>query len=98
MVSSPLQSVAPPRCLHWCDRQLWQNDYQRAHRCDSLSSQFTGRKNYDSYNLPFDLAKTILCLRPWDKLCVMEIAAAVRGNRIPLKTYQTGEATDWRGD
>src|SRR4051794_13817919 len=31
-----------------------------------LSSQFEGRKTPANYNLPFDIAKTMLTVRPWD--------------------------------
>lgn len=49
-----------------------------------LAARFRGRKSHSSKNLPRQLARTILGVRPWDDYCVVEIAAAVRGTRIPL--------------
>lgn len=50
-----------------------------------LAAQLRGRKSRSSKNLPQHLARTVLSVRPWDDYCVVEIAAAVRGERIPLQ-------------
>jgi UDP-N-acetylmuramoyl-tripeptide--D-alanyl-D-alanine ligase len=50
-----------------------------------LAARFQGRKSPRSKNLPQHLARTVLSVRPWDDYCVVEIAAAVRGERIPLQ-------------
>jgi len=50
-----------------------------------LATQFRGRKNPGNSNLPHSIARTILHVRPWEKFCVLEIAAAIRGERIPLE-------------
>jgi aminoacyl-tRNA hydrolase len=50
-----------------------------------LSSRFQGRQSHGNGNLLPGIAKTILNVRPWDDFCVVEIAAAVGGNRIPLE-------------
>ena len=53
-----------------------------------LSSRLKGLKNltgtYHTGNLPFGVANTILRVRPWDKFCVQEIAAAKHGNKVGL--------------
>jgi UDP-N-acetylmuramoyl-tripeptide--D-alanyl-D-alanine ligase len=50
-----------------------------------LASRFKGRKNPGNRNLPLSLAKTIMRVRPWDDFCVLEIAAAIGGQRIALE-------------
>jgi UDP-N-acetylmuramoyl-tripeptide--D-alanyl-D-alanine ligase len=50
-----------------------------------LASHFRVRKNPGNSNLPISLAKTIVKVRPWDDLCVLEIAAAIGGERIALE-------------
>jgi aminoacyl-tRNA hydrolase len=50
-----------------------------------LSSRLKGCWNEGNANLPMDIARTILRIRPWDQFCALEIAAAVRGERIPLE-------------
>jgi UDP-N-acetylmuramoyl-tripeptide--D-alanyl-D-alanine ligase len=50
-----------------------------------LSSRLRGCWNEGNANLPMDIARTVLRVRPWDQFCVIEIAAAVRGERIPLE-------------
>jgi UDP-N-acetylmuramoyl-tripeptide--D-alanyl-D-alanine ligase len=50
-----------------------------------LASQFQGRKNPGNRNLPQHLAESIRGVRPWQDFCVLEIAAAIRGKRIPLE-------------
>lgn len=50
-----------------------------------LAARFRGQKSHSSKNLPRHLARTILGVRPWHDYCVVEIAAAVRGTRIPLQ-------------
>ena len=53
-----------------------------------LSSRLRGRQNlglsYNSGNLPYGAANTILRVRPWDNFCVQEMAAAKFGNEIGL--------------
>ena len=53
-----------------------------------LSSRLQGKQNlglsYNSGNLPYGAANTILRVRPWDHFCVQEIAAAKHGNEIGL--------------
>jgi UDP-N-acetylmuramoyl-tripeptide--D-alanyl-D-alanine ligase len=50
-----------------------------------LAARFRGRKSLSSKNLPRQLARTVFSVRPWDDYCVVEIAAAFRGERIPLQ-------------
>ena len=53
-----------------------------------LSSRLKGRQNlslsYNSGNLPYGVANTILRVRPWDHYCVQEVAAGKRGTEIGL--------------
>ena len=55
-----------------------------------LSSHLKGLKNltgtYHTSNLPFGVANTILRVRPQDRFCVQEVAAAMGGNKIGLET------------
>jgi UDP-N-acetylmuramoyl-tripeptide--D-alanyl-D-alanine ligase len=50
-----------------------------------LSSQFKGYKNPGSHNRLHYIASTILRVKPSDEFCVLEIAAAIRGEIIPLE-------------
>jgi UDP-N-acetylmuramoyl-tripeptide--D-alanyl-D-alanine ligase len=50
-----------------------------------LATQFPGEKSLRNDNLPHNLASTVLRVRPWQKFCVVEIAAAIRGQRLPLE-------------
>jgi len=50
-----------------------------------LASQLSGHKNHGNKNLPHHIARTILRVKPADKFCVLEIAAAIRGDKIPLE-------------
>ncbi len=50
-----------------------------------LSSQLKGHKNPGTKNMPHTIASTILRVKPNDEFCVLEIAAAKRGERIPLE-------------
>ena len=53
-----------------------------------LSRRLQGRQNlglsYNSGNLPYGVANTLLRVKPWDHFCVQEIAAAKFGNEIGL--------------
>ena len=53
-----------------------------------LSSRLQGRQNlglsYNSGNLPYGVANTILRVRPWDNFFVQEVAAGKQGNEIGL--------------
>jgi len=50
-----------------------------------LASQLRGHKNPGNNNLSHSLAKSIVGIRPWHDFCALEIAAAIRGERIPLE-------------
>src|SRR5262245_23422003 len=50
-----------------------------------LSSRFSGHKTPGNQNLPGHIAEAIVRVRPWDEFCVVEVAAAIRGERIPLE-------------
>ena len=50
-----------------------------------LSSQFKGYKTPATANLPSGIVQAILRVKPNDEFCVVEIAAAGRGERIPLE-------------
>jgi aminoacyl-tRNA hydrolase len=50
-----------------------------------LNSRMHGLRNRGNSNLPRHLAGYILGVRPWDDFCVLEIAAAQRGNIIGLE-------------
>ena len=50
-----------------------------------LASQFQGRKNPGNGNYPSALARTIVGVRPWHDFCVLEIAAAIQGERLPFE-------------
>jgi UDP-N-acetylmuramoyl-tripeptide--D-alanyl-D-alanine ligase len=50
-----------------------------------LDSQFKGHKTPGNKNLPADIAQAILRVKPTDEFCVLEIAAAIGGQRIPLE-------------
>ena len=50
-----------------------------------LHSQFKGQKTPGNNNLPADIAQAILRVKPTDEFCVLEVAAAIRGERIPLE-------------
>ena len=50
-----------------------------------LSSQLKGYKSPGSHNRLHYHATTILRVKPSDEFCVLEIAAAIRGERIPLE-------------
>lgn len=50
-----------------------------------LSPHFRVRQNRYNLNLPRHIATTILRTRPWDDVCVLEIAAAANGVRLPLE-------------
>jgi UDP-N-acetylmuramoyl-tripeptide--D-alanyl-D-alanine ligase len=50
-----------------------------------LASRFRGSRNRGNNNLPADIAKIVLDVRPWDDFCVVEIAAAQGGTRFPLE-------------
>ena len=50
-----------------------------------LHSQFKGHKTPGNKNLPADIAQAILSVKPTDEFCVLEIAAAIGGERIPLE-------------
>ena len=62
-----------------------------------LSSRLQGRQNlglsYNSGNLPYGAANTILRVRPWDDFCVQETAAAIyRGLDRSVALFK---ASDW---
>jgi UDP-N-acetylmuramoyl-tripeptide--D-alanyl-D-alanine ligase len=50
-----------------------------------LSSQLKGYKNPGTHNTPHYIGTWILRVKPNDEFCVLEIAAAKRGERIPLE-------------
>ena len=50
-----------------------------------LHSQFKGQKSPGNRNLPADIAQAILRVKPTDEFCVLEVAAAIGGERIPLE-------------
>jgi UDP-N-acetylmuramoyl-tripeptide--D-alanyl-D-alanine ligase len=50
-----------------------------------LNSRFRGHKTPGNFNLPERIAQAILRVKPSDEFCVVEIAAAIRGERIPLE-------------
>ena len=50
-----------------------------------LHSRFKGQKTPGNNNLPADIAQAILRVKPTDEFCVLEVAAAIRGERIPLE-------------
>jgi aminoacyl-tRNA hydrolase len=50
-----------------------------------LATHLRGQKNPGNLNLALDLARTLLRVRPGDDFCVLEIAAAVKGERLPLE-------------
>jgi aminoacyl-tRNA hydrolase len=50
-----------------------------------LSTRFKGNRSPGTRNLPQWIASEVLRVRPWHKFYVQEIAAAVRGARIPLE-------------
>jgi UDP-N-acetylmuramoyl-tripeptide--D-alanyl-D-alanine ligase len=69
-----------------------------------LASQFKGKKTPGNANLPLSLARTIGRVGPWDEFCVVEIAAAIRGQRVPpegplgLVRAQVGTVTNIETD
>jgi aminoacyl-tRNA hydrolase len=50
-----------------------------------LSSRWKGNRSPGTRNLPQWIASEVLRVRPWHKFYVQELAAAVRGVRIPLE-------------
>ena len=50
-----------------------------------LATRFQGTKSRGNYNRPLSLAKSILCVRPWHKFCVLEIAVCTQDGLIPLE-------------
>ena len=79
-----LPGAAAAGDLHRSYRELRQIDHQGANR--SCSPQpVQGQKTPGNNNLPADIAQAILRVKPTDKFCVLEVAAAIRGERIPLE-------------
>ncbi|MGB8437175.1 MAG: aminoacyl-tRNA hydrolase [Burkholderiales bacterium] len=50
-----------------------------------LASTLEGTKSRENLNLSWHLVGTVFRARPWHDYCVVEVAAAVRGERIPLE-------------
>lgn len=50
-----------------------------------LGRRLKGRKTEFSNNLPRTIAGTILMVRPSDAFCVVEVAAAIGGSKVPLE-------------
>ena len=50
-----------------------------------LHSQFKGQKTPGNKNLPADIAQAILRVKQTDEFCVLEVAAAIGGERIALE-------------
>jgi aminoacyl-tRNA hydrolase len=51
-----------------------------------LSSRWNGNRSPGTRNLPQWIASEVLRIKPWHKFYVQELAAAVRGVKIPLET------------